>query len=60
MGNSEERPRPFIVNRGRVVRAAYREPEIDSYAGNPCQEALPPYLTTEQAILRLKHYPEFR
>jgi hypothetical protein len=60
MGNSEERPRSFIVNRGRVVRAAYREPEIDNYAGNPCQEALPPHLTTEQAILRLKHYPEFR
>lgn len=60
MKKSEERPQIFIVNRGRVVQAAYREPEIDAYAGNPFQEALPPHLTTDQAILRLKHYPEFR
>lgn len=60
MGNSEERPQTFIVNRGRAVQAAYREPEIDAYIGNPFQEALPPHLTTDQAILRLKYYPEFR
>jgi AAA domain len=60
MEKSEDRPRTFIVNRGRAVQAAYREPEIGAYAGNPFQEALPPYLTTDQAILRLKHYPEFR
>jgi hypothetical protein len=60
MEKSEERPRTFIVNRGRMVQAAYREPEIDAYAGNPFQEALPPHLTTDQAILRLKYYPEFK
>jgi AAA domain-containing protein len=60
METSEDRPRTFIVNRGRAVQAAYREPEISAYAGNPFQEALPPYLTTDQAILRLKYYPEFR
>lgn len=50
----------LIVNRGKVVNAVYREPEIDAYAGNPLQEALPPYLTPKQSILRLKYRPEYQ
>jgi hypothetical protein len=47
------------VNRGRVVEAVYREPETADYAGNPLIEALPPALTTEQAILGLAYYPHY-
>src|SRR5207244_3471394 len=47
------------VNRGRVVQAVYREPEIPDYAGNPLIEALPPVLTTEQAMLGLAYYPRY-
>jgi hypothetical protein len=47
------------VNRGRVVQAVYREPETADYTGNPLIEALPPVLTTEQAILGLAYYPSY-
>jgi len=47
------------INRGRVVQAVYREPETADYAGNPLIEALPPVLTTEQAILGLAYYPSY-
>lgn len=60
MKKSEGILQRFIVNRGRVLHAAYRAPEIDAYAGNPFEEALPPHLTTDQAILRLKHFPEYQ
>lgn len=50
---------PFVVNRGRVVHAVYRAPEIDAYEGNPLEEALPPMLTTDQLILRLQHFPAY-
>jgi hypothetical protein len=59
MKQPEVSPQTFIVNRGRVVRAVYRAPEIDAYAGNPMEEALPPALTTDQVILRLKYYPDY-
>ena len=48
-----------LVNRGRVVQAVYREPEAADYVGNPLIEALPPVLTTEQAILGLAYYPHY-
>jgi len=47
------------VNRGRVVQAVYREPETADYAGNPLIEALPPALTTEQAMIGLAYYPHY-
>lgn len=50
---------PFVVSRGRVVRAVYRTPEIADHKGNPLEEALPPVLTTDQLILRLKHFPAY-
>lgn len=50
---------PFVVNKGRVVRAVYREAEITAHAGNPLEEALPPMLSTDQIILRLKHFPPY-
>ncbi len=53
-------PHPLSsVNRGRVVRAVYREPETVDYAGNPLIEALPPVLTAEQAMRCLSHYPRY-
>ncbi|MGH9841724.1 MAG: hypothetical protein ACREEM_23470 [Blastocatellia bacterium] len=52
MSSNELPVRPLnAVNRGRVVQAVYREPETANYAGNPLIEALPPVLTTEQAML---------
>jgi AAA domain len=50
---------PNAVNRGRVVKAVYREPETADYAGNPLIEGLPPILTTEQAMLGLAYYPHY-
>jgi hypothetical protein len=47
------------VNRGRFVQAVYREPETADYVGNPLIEALPPVLTTEQAMLGLTYYPDY-
>jgi hypothetical protein len=60
MKDDRKHSQMLIVNRGRVVDAVYREPEIDAYAGNPLQEALPPYLTTQQLILRLKYRPDYQ
>lgn len=45
--------------RGSIVHAVYREPEIADHLGNPLQEALPPMLTADQLILRLKHFPTY-
>jgi hypothetical protein len=50
---------PFSFTRGSIVQAAYREPEIADYSGNPLQEALPPILNTDQLILRLQHFPNY-
>lgn len=44
---------------GRVVQAVYREPETADYAGNPLIEALPPVLTTAQAMQGLAYYPPY-
>lgn len=41
------------------MEAVYREPETADYAGNPLIEALPPVLTTEQAMLGLAYYPDY-
>lgn len=59
MKNDNHREPPFVVNRGRVVRAVYRTPEVADHAGNPLEEALPPMFTTDQLILRLKHFPAY-
>ncbi len=59
MKNDKHIGRPFVVNMGKVVRAVYRKPEIVNYEGNPLEEALPPMLTTDQLILRLKHFPAY-
>src|SRR6266853_1288402 len=59
MKNNNHMTRPFVVNRGKVVRAVYRKPEIADHEGNPLEEALPPMLTTDQLILRLKHFPTY-
>lgn len=48
-----------VVNRGQIVQAKYREPEIDDYKGNPLIEALPPILTTDQALKALRYYPDY-
>lgn len=50
---------PFVVNKGRAVRAVYREAEIMAHSGNPLEEAIPPMLSTDQIILRLKHFPSY-
>lgn len=47
------------VNHGRAVQAAYREPETADYAGNPLIEALPPVLTTQEAMCGLAYYPHY-
>ena len=60
MSSNELPVRPLnVVNRGRVVQAVYREPETADYADNPLIEALPPILTTEQAMLGLAYYPHY-
>ncbi len=60
MSSSHPPVRPLNpVNRGRVVQAVYREPETADYAGNPLIEALPPALTTEQAMIGLAYYPRY-
>jgi len=50
----------LAVCRGDIVKAVYREPEVPDHVGNPLEEALPPMLTTDQLILRLKHFPTFQ
>jgi hypothetical protein len=60
MTNRDLPIRPLnAVNRGRTVQAVYREPETSDYAGNPLIEALPPVLTTQQAMLGLAYYPRY-
>jgi hypothetical protein len=49
----------FSFTRGSIVQAAYRQPEIPAYAGNPLQEALPPILNTDQVIMKLQHFPDY-
>lgn len=48
-----------VVNRGQIVQAKYREPEINDYKDNPLIEALPPILTTDQALKALRYYPDY-
>lgn len=50
----------MIVHKGRTLSAIYRDPEIHDYEGNPLIEALPPILTSEQAITRLAFYPPYK
>ncbi len=45
--------------KGRNVEARYIEPELSEYENNPLIEALPRILTTDEAIERLAHFPEF-
>jgi hypothetical protein len=60
MSSNELPGRPSnVVNRGRAVQAIYREPETADYEGNPLIEALPPVLTTEQAMFGLAYYPRY-
>jgi hypothetical protein len=59
MTTRNRRESPFLFTRGSIVQAVYREPEIADYSGNPLQEALPPILSTDQLILRLKHFPAY-
>lgn len=50
----------LIVIKGRVVRAVYRTPECLDHADNPLQEAMPPILTDDQAMIRLAYYPDYK
>lgn len=60
MGKSNPKPeRSIRVIKGRVVRAVYRQPECPEHAGNPLIEALPPVMTDDQIIERLKFYPKY-
>jgi hypothetical protein len=59
MKSDNKQGAPMLVNRGRAVEAIYRKPEIPDYEGNPLLEALPPMLTTEQAMVRLAYYPKY-
>jgi hypothetical protein len=45
--------------RGRTVHAIYRENTIPTYVGNPLIDALPPILSTKEAMKQLAHYPEY-
>lgn len=45
--------------KGKNVEARYIKPELSEYENNPLLEALPRILTTEEAIERLAHFPEF-
>jgi hypothetical protein len=50
---------PLAICRGDIVKAVYLKPDVPDHVGNPLEEALPPMLTTDQLILRLKHFPAF-
>jgi hypothetical protein len=57
--NNPKPERSIRVIKGRVVRAVYRQPECPEHAGNPLIEALPPLMTDDQMIERLKFYPRY-
>jgi hypothetical protein len=51
--------RPFVVIKGRVVQAIYREPDCPDHVHNPLEAALPPILTDDQIMERLQYYPRY-
>src|SRR2546421_3633152 len=57
-GSNGSQPSVTVV-KGRVVRAIYRDPECPDHAGNPLEEALPPVLTDDQAMVRMAYYPRY-
>lgn len=48
-----------VLFKGRKVLAEYQDPVIPDYRGNPAIEALPPIYGPEEAMTRLKYYPEY-
>lgn len=46
--------------RGTTVKAAYIDPGVDTYRGNPFIEALPPILSEEEAIKSLGYHPHYQ
>jgi hypothetical protein len=59
MGRDEKQKPAFTFNKGRVVNAIYRTPDIDSYTNNPLILALPGMLPEEQVMSRLGFYPQY-
>lgn len=52
--------RLILPIKGKVRIAIYREQQISNYIGNPLIEALPRILSTEEAMKRLAHYPDYK
>ena len=54
-----EYQRLILPTKGIARNAIYREQQISNYIGNPLIEALPPILSTKEAMKRLAHYPDY-
>lgn len=50
----------FVIHKGRVRDAKYRQAEIPDFECNPLIEALPPLWDTEHVMKRLNRQPEFK
>ncbi|NPV89972.1 MAG: ATP-binding protein [Firmicutes bacterium] len=45
--------------RGKIVRAKYIDPQVETYRGNPFIEALPPILMEQDAVRRMRFDPKY-
>lgn len=54
-----EYQRLILPTKGKPRNAIYRQQQIPNYIGNPLIEALPPILSTKEAMKRLAHYPDY-
>jgi len=54
-----EYQRLILPTKGKPRNAIYRKQQISNYIGNPLIEALPPILSTKEAMKRLAHYPDY-
>jgi len=48
-----------MPTRGKICKAIYIEQQIPNYIGNPLIEAIPRILTTQEAMKKLSHYPDY-
>lgn len=48
-----------LPTKGKVCKAIYIEQQIPNYIGNPLIEALPRILTSQEAMKKLSHYPDY-
>lgn len=50
---------PKLPFRGRIVEAEYKDPGVETYRGNPFIEALPPILSEDKAVEKMRYYPYY-